>query len=81
MAGLPVRWKRSIHAVAAGSHALAGGFFMEVEVLTLPLASLTCEGATLLPSSPPCPPAELIVDGGGTALPMLKQQDPEDFKV
>ena len=73
MAGLPVRWKRSIHAVAAGSHALAGGFFMEVEVLTLPLASLTCEGATLLPSSPPSPP--------GTALPMLKQQDPEDFKV
>ena len=25
--------------------------------------------------------AELVVDGGGTALPMLKQQDPEDFKV
>ncbi|PRW44424.1 2-deoxy-D-gluconate 3-dehydrogenase [Chlorella sorokiniana] len=25
--------------------------------------------------------AELVVDGGGTALPMLKQQDPEEFKV
>lgn len=27
-----------------------------------------------------CPP-ELIVDGGGTALPMLRQQDPREYEV
>ncbi len=30
---------------------------------------------------PFCCPAELIVDGGGTALPMLRQQDPKEYEV
>lgn len=38
-------------------------------------------------AAPPCLPlpprhaAELIVDGGGTALPMLRQQDPKEYEL